>query len=108
MTDTGIHGGDYVTRGKFSTPVDRTEVDRSWRERGYSCDLFVDPPGREWRDFVHRTDELVTVVDGELRLTIGAEDIVALPGDEVFIPGGANHTVKNIHTGTTRWLYGYG
>jgi len=28
-------------------------------------------------------------------------------GDEVFIPKGAVHSVRNIHTGTTRWYYGY-
>ena len=28
-------------------------------------------------------------------------------GDELFIPRDAVHSVKNIHTGTTRWLFGY-
>jgi ethanolamine utilization protein EutQ (cupin superfamily) len=32
------------------------------------------------------TNELVTVMVGKLRLTIGGEEIVAEPGDEVFIP----------------------
>lgn len=100
--------GDWVTRGRFAVPVERSAVDRSWRQRGYSCGLFVDPPGREWRDFVHGTDELVTVVEGRLRLTVGGAVIVADPGDEIFIPAGVLHTVKNIHSGTTRWLYGYG
>lgn len=30
---------------KFATPVKREEVERDWRPRGYSVDLFVDPPG---------------------------------------------------------------
>ncbi len=29
------------------------------------------------------------------------------PRDEVFIPQGAVYSVKNIHDGTTYWLYGY-
>ncbi len=33
--------------------------------------------------------------------------MVAEPGDEVFIPKGARHSVKNIHVATTQWLYGY-
>lgn len=99
---------EYVTRKKFSLPVNRKEVSQSWGERGYSCDLFIDPPGREWNDFVHHTDELVTVVDGELRMIIEGAEVIASPGDEVFIPKGANHSVKNIHFDTTRWLYGYG
>ena len=96
-----------LTRNKFSVPIDRDEVFRSWEQRGYSCDLFVDPPGREWNGFVHATDELVTVLEGRLRMTIGDEELVAESGDEVFIPKGAIHSVKNIHHGTTRWLYGY-
>ena len=72
-----------------------------------SCDLFVDPPGREWNGFVHSTNELVTVTGGRLELTIGGQRLVAGPGDEVFIPQGAVHSVKNIHDAATYWLYGY-
>lgn len=98
---------DLVVKGKFAAPVDRAVVARDWRERGYSCDLFVDPPGREWNDFVHSTNELVTVSEGKLEVTIGGERYVAAPGDEIFIPKNAVHSVKNIHSGMTRWLYGY-
>jgi len=97
----------YRTSRRFSVPLSREEVARSWRERGYSCDLFIDPPGREWNDFVHSTNELVTVMDGKLQLTIGAEELIAEPGDEVFIPKGVCHSVKNIFDRTTQWLYGY-
>ena len=37
---------DYVRRHKFPQPVRREDVERDWRPRGYSCDLFVDPPGK--------------------------------------------------------------
>ncbi len=80
---------------------------REWKARGYSCDVFTDPPGREWNDFVHATNELVTVLDGTLRLTIEGDEVIAQPGDEVFIPKGACHSVKNIATTATHWLYGY-
>jgi quercetin dioxygenase-like cupin family protein len=40
-------------------------------------------------------------------MTVGATRLIAEPGDEVFIPRGAVHSVKNVHTATTRWLYGY-
>ncbi|MDJ0955423.1 MAG: cupin domain-containing protein [Arenicellales bacterium] len=98
----------YVTRNRFSVPVNSADVSQSWRERGYSCDLFIDPPGREWNDFIHRTDEVVTVVEGQLSMTIEGEEMIANPGDEIFIPKGANHSVKNVYSDTTRWLYGYG
>ena len=88
-------------------PVDREAVARDWARRGYSCDLFVDPPGREWNGFVHATNELVVVAEGRLELIIGDETLAAEAGDEVFIPRHAVHSVRNINNGTTRWLYGY-
>jgi quercetin dioxygenase-like cupin family protein len=97
----------YLTRQKFPVPLDCDQVAHDWRIRGYSCDVFTDPPGREWNDFVHATNELVTVIVGKLRLTIGAEEILAEPGDEVFIPKGVRPSVKNISSSTTHWLYGY-
>ena len=96
-----------VVRGKFPRPVDRAAVAADWRARGYSCDLFVDPPGREWNDFVHTTNELVTIAEGRLELTVGEVRLIAEPCDEVLIPRGVFHSVKNVHTATTRWLYGY-
>lgn len=99
---------EALTQGKFARPVDRAAVARDWRARGFSCDLFVDPPGREWNGFVHATDELVTVIEGRLEMEVGEERLVAAPGDEVFIPRGVTHSVRNRSAGTTRWLYGYG
>lgn len=95
------------TKQKFSCPVDKTDVEREWRVRGFSCDWFVDPPGREWKNFIHGCNELVTVVEGRLEMRVWEETCVLDPGDELLIPKGAVHSVKNIHPGVTRWLYGY-
>lgn len=98
---------DLLLKNKVAKPVDRGSVAADWRRRGYSCELFVDPPGRAWEGFVHRSNELLMVAEGRLELTVGEERIIAEPGDEVFIPRGARHSVRNIHADTTRWLYGY-
>jgi mannose-6-phosphate isomerase-like protein (cupin superfamily) len=98
---------DQLKKNKFAVPVEKTAVTQDWRGRDYSCEWFVDPPGREWNDFVHGCNELVTVVEGRLQVTVAGESYVLEPGDEVYIPKGAVHSVKNIHHATTRWLYGY-
>ena len=98
---------DLFSKSKFPTPVERNAVTRDWARRGYSCDLFIDPPGREWNDFVHGCNELVTVAVGCLEMTVGDQTGILEEGDEVFIPKGSVHSVKNIHAGTTRWYYGY-
>jgi quercetin dioxygenase-like cupin family protein len=46
-------------------------------------------------------------MEGKLKLTIGGEEIIVEPGDEVFIPKGIRHSVKNVASITTHWLYGY-
>lgn len=98
---------ELVTRQKFSLPVDQQVVSEAWRKRGYSCDGFVDPPGRSWNNFVHDCNELVTVVEGRLEMTVAGTRSILEPGDEMHIPRGVLHSVCNVHTGTTRWLYGY-
>ncbi len=98
---------DFLRRSKFAAPVERAKVAADWRTRGYSCALFVDPPGRAWTDFVHGSNELVTVAEGRLEVTVRNIRVVADPGDEVFIPKGARHSVRNIHSDATHWLYGY-
>ena len=96
-----------VDRQKFAAPVDPRAVAASWKARGYSCHNFTDPPGREWNGFVHATNELLTVVEGRLELTMAGEKLQVGPGDEAFIPRDAVHSVKNVNGGTTRWLFGY-
>jgi hypothetical protein len=42
-------------------------------ERGFSCDLWVDPPGRVWSDFVTIGAELVMLIEGEEEFEIGGQ-----------------------------------
>jgi quercetin dioxygenase-like cupin family protein len=82
-------------------------VIRDWKARGYDCRPFVDPPGQEWNNFVHQTNELVTVAEGRLEMTVASQRFMVEPGDEVFIPKGVVHSVKNSNNVTTRWFFGY-
>ncbi len=97
----------YLTKRRFPVPVDPRAVAREWRQKGYSCGEWMDPPGQEWIDYIHRTNELVTVLEGALEMTVGNETFRMEPGDEAFIPKNARHTVRNIHSGISKWLYGY-
>jgi quercetin dioxygenase-like cupin family protein len=87
--------------------VDRDAVARAWCERGFSCGLWVDPPGQVWADYVHDADELVMVVEGNVELEIEGNAHRPALGEEVFIPVRARHTVRNLGRGESRWLYGY-
>ncbi|NJD08840.1 MAG: cupin domain-containing protein [Methylococcaceae bacterium] len=82
-------------------------IGKNWRGRGFSCDLWVDPPGRCWEDFVHDQDELVIVLEGTMEFEIAGTVIQPQPGAELFIPAGAVHSARNRGRTMARWLYGY-
>jgi quercetin dioxygenase-like cupin family protein len=87
--------------------VDRSQIDQNWRSRGFSCDVWVDPPGQVWEDYVHSVDELLMVLEGELELELQGRTWRPEAGEEVFIPAQAVHSVRNVGGTTARWLYGY-
>lgn len=83
-------------------------IRQDWRNRGFSCDLWVDPPGQCWEGYVHATDELVMIVEGQVAFEIEGVIHRPDPGQELFIPAGAVHSVRNLGRTQARWLYGYG
>ena len=82
-------------------------IKQDWDTRGYSFGVFRDPPGRVWADFVHKTDELVVLAEGEIELEIEGKAHRPNVGDEIFIPSNAVHTVRNIGKSNNVWYYGY-
>ena len=87
--------------------MDAENIRDNWRSRGFSCDLWVDPPGQRWEGFVHAADELVIVLEGEMEFEIEGTVHHPKPGEELYIPAGAMHSARNIGATTARWLYGY-
>ena len=87
--------------------VDEQEVRKRWDARGFSCGLWVDPPGRVWNDFVHDTDELVMLVKGEEEFEMNGQKHRLQIGEELLIPAGTCHTARNVGKITSKWLYGY-
>lgn len=82
-------------------------IARDWRERGFTCGLWTDPPGRVWADFVHEVDELVLVISGDVEFEVEGTSHRLDPGRELLIPAGSRHTVRNLGSKTSAWLYGY-
>jgi quercetin dioxygenase-like cupin family protein len=87
--------------------VNRNEIAAAWAKRGFSCDLWTDPPGKRWRDFTHPTDELIVVLEGEMEFEIAGKVSRPAIGQEVLVPAGAVHSTHNMGSTTARWLYGY-
>ncbi len=87
--------------------INADEILRAWSKRGFHGGIWVDPPGQVWRDFVHREDELVMLLEGQLELEVDRREMHPSPGEEILIPAGALHTVRNTGNTTARWLYAY-
>ena len=87
--------------------VDQKAVEKDWNARGFSCDMWTDAPGRVWRDFIHETDELVMLVEGEEEFEMNGQIHRLEIGQELRIPAGTYHTARNVGRSTSKWLYGY-
>ena len=87
--------------------MNQEQIRNNWKSRGYSFGVFKDPPRQVWADFVHRTDEIVVLAEGEIEIEIEGKSQQPLIGDEVFIPANAIHTIRNIGKTNNVWYYGY-
>ena len=87
--------------------IAKEQVEHDWAERGFSCDLWVDPPGTVWADFVHDHDELVLLLDGALMIEMNGRVLRLEPGNELLVPARVRHTVRNVGSGAARWLCGH-
>jgi quercetin dioxygenase-like cupin family protein len=85
---------------------DRTKIAADWASRGFSCDLWTDPPGQRWEDFRQATDELVTMLEGRMEFEVAGKVYHPEVGEELLIPAGTVHSARNVGEGTARWLYG--
>lgn len=88
------------------TTLDPELIAQDWKQRGFRCELWEDIPGHEWCGCVHETDELFMVLDGEIEVETQGKTIRPEIGEEIMIPAGADHTVRNIGQSKTRWLHG--
>jgi mannose-6-phosphate isomerase-like protein (cupin superfamily) len=93
--------------GSTFTMMNLDETRRSWRSRGFSCDVWTDPPGQVWEDYTHAVDELVMVLEGNVEFELGGKILRPAVGEEILIPAGVLHSVRNRGMTTSRWLYGY-
>jgi len=83
------------------------KVEADWKERGFSFGIWTDPPGQVWENYVHDTDELFMVKQGTVELEMQGRRFCPEIGEEVLIPGGVTHSVRNVGGSTCRWFYGY-
>ena len=87
--------------------VEVDSVRSNWHSRGFGCDIWTDSPGQRWEDYTHAVEEVVMVLEGDVELEIDGQVLRPSIGEEIVIPAGVLHSVRNIGKTTSRWLYGY-
>jgi quercetin dioxygenase-like cupin family protein len=97
-----------ITRGGLTmAEPDRNKIAADWASRGFSCDLWTDPPGQRWEGFRHATDELVAVLEGRMEFEVAGQVHHPQVGEGLLIPAGAVHSARNVGRRAARRLYGY-
>lgn len=93
----------------MNNPIDVQEdaVLRHWEARGFHCGAWEDSPGEIWRNYIHATDELFMVLEGDVELELNGTTLRPQPGEEVLIPASVMHTLRNVGARPARWLYAY-
>jgi mannose-6-phosphate isomerase-like protein (cupin superfamily) len=87
--------------------TDKEGVRVEWARRGFSCEIWIDPPDQVWHDFQHDVDEIVFLLEGDCQIEMADRTLRLHTGDELLIPAGTRHTVRNCGEGPARWLHGY-
>jgi mannose-6-phosphate isomerase-like protein (cupin superfamily) len=100
-------GNARIVRQRYTTPVAKPVVEADWDRQGFTCDWYMATSGRKWVDCSHQSNARIVVVDGRLAVTVDGERNTLGPGDELLVPRQAIHNVENVHTDTSRWLYGF-
>jgi len=67
--------------------IDLKKIEQEWKRRRFSFGLWVDPPGQAWEDYVHATDELFMVLEGEVELEMEGRVLRPRPGERGLDPG---------------------
>ena len=69
---------------------------KHFNSQSHTFGIFKDPPGQVWADFVHETNELVVLAEGEIEKEIEGKSQRPRKGEEVLILAKALHTVTNL------------
>src|SRR5207249_4607363 len=76
--------------------MDWEKIRADWAARGFSCGLWVDPPGKVWADFVDDTDELVMVMERQQEFEMTRKSYRPRIDEELLIPAGTRHTARTL------------
>ncbi len=91
----------------FKMTNNQLTIQKAWHAKGFSFDVWHDPPGQVWEDFVHAVDELFMLVEGSVEMTMQGKIFRLDINEEILILAGVKHSVRNVGDTINCWYYGY-
>lgn len=76
------------------TRVEPERVLVSLRRDGWDPIPIRDPAGHSYPPHAHAATKLLAILSGAMIVTVAGESIRCLPGDQIVIPGGAEHSAQ--------------
>ncbi|MBL1261315.1 MAG: cupin domain-containing protein [Thiotrichaceae bacterium] len=88
--------------------MNKEELEKNWTDRGFSFGFGTIKDGDGVNEAVHDDmDELVFMEIGKYEFTVGNDSFIQEGGEEVLIPAGATHSIKNLSEKDSIIYYGY-
>lgn len=91
----------------MSTAVDVRGLTRHWDARGFSCEERTTAPGQMVPRHAFDHDELVVVLEGDMEIYVAGRTLRPRRGEEVVIPAGTRHALRNVGATPARRLHGF-
>lgn len=97
-----------MTVDRHTDPDTQARI-RQWLDEGLEVEEWVSPPGEQWTNNGHDTDEILLVLEGRLDVTIDGTLHTCEAGQDVRIPAGVPHSTLNPLDRPCRmvWAHGY-
>ena len=90
----------------MTQPVKHDHVEKRWQKQGFEIATRLDPPGEIGLDPASDADELFLLLEGEMVIEVEGATLEPQVGEEVLVPVGTAHKLRNVGTKKARWLYG--
>jgi mannose-6-phosphate isomerase-like protein (cupin superfamily) len=74
---------------------------------GFSFNVGTCDAGDVWIDHGHNVEEIVMLASGAIYVRIGDRSVDVSVGDEIVIPTGVDHEIRNVGSTPARILFGY-
>ena len=84
------------------------DLKKEWTRRGFSFGVGTIKAGDAVDEAVHTDKEEIVLMEiGEYEFIIGTEVFKDLGNNEVLIPAGTRHTIRNIGSNDSKIYFGY-